>query len=111
MSNDYSKELTEFRREISNIQEHLNSEGLKDMIKIQSDILMMNVLIIKSVINWKISLSKYFEMKKKEEKSLLKVPKSRMASGTEEAACNQPQSLPAMLANAEKTLTEQDIGM
>ena len=118
MTNDYSKECEDFRQEISDIQEHLNAEGLKDMIKIQSDILMMNVLVMKSVNYWKVSLAKYFEIKKKEEKSLLKVPKSRMASGTEDGACNQPrasalnqpQSLPAMLATTEKTLTEQDLG-
>ena len=111
MSNDYSQECDNFRKSICDIREELNQEGLKDMIKIQSDIFVINVTVMKSVSNWKNHLSKFFEIKRKEDKTLLKTPKVRIASGGNllEDACSQPQSLPA-LPTTDKALTEQDLG-
>lgn len=133
MSSDYSQECDSFRQEISAIQEGLNREGVKDMINIQSDILTLNISVMKSVTAWKSHLSKYFDLKKKEDKSLLKAAlpsKSRIASGsttnagtmagvaaaTENEAMmqshqqQQPQSLPILPSTERVALTEQELG-
>ena len=133
MSGDYNQECDAFRQGISAIQESLNRDGLKDMITIQSDILILNISVMKSVTAWKSHLSKYFELKKKEDKSLLKAAlptsKSRMASGStsssnagalsvvppvdvqQEAQQQQPQSLPVLPSGTGGVaLTEQELG-
>ena len=133
MSSDYSQEFDAFRQEISAIQECLNREGVKDMINIQSDILTLNISVMKSVTAWKSHLSKYFDLKKKEDKSMLKAAlpsKSRIASGSttnagtivveneamqsyqqlQQQQQQQPQSLPILPSTERMALTEQELG-
>ncbi len=61
----------------------MNIEASRDLIKAQSDILMLQVAIMKDVTNWRLRISKFFEQKKKEDKLMAKSgPKSRVASGS-----------------------------
>ena len=57
--------------------------SLRDPIQAQSDILMLKISIIKDVTNWRSRLSKFFELKKKEDKVFAKTnSKIRIASGS-----------------------------
>ena len=70
---------------------------------------MFKIAIIKDVANWRTRLTKFFELKKKEDKVLAKTnSKIRIASGNssamqlsmELAGDSQPISLPAIMTNS-----------
>ena len=91
------------KQKIDKINTGLDRQDFKDLIQAQSDILMLKISIIKDVTNWRNRLSKFFELKKKEDKVLAKTAsKMRVASGNNVMQISmefdhQPISLPALL--------------
>ena len=81
MINDQKTDFDANKQKIDKINTGLDKD-FKDLIQAQSDILMLKISIIKDVTNWRNRLSKFFELKKKEDKVLAKnASKMRAASG------------------------------
>ena len=72
------------KQKVDKISTGLDQEpSIRDPIQAQSDILMLKISIIKDVTNWRSRLSKFFELKKKEDKVFAKTnSKIRIASGS-----------------------------
>jgi len=90
-----------YRQKIQKISVELNHENdAKDLIKGQSDMLMLKISIIKDVTSWRIKLSKLADLKKKEDKIFARAnSKSRVASGNSLLSSHEEQqhmSLPVM---------------
>ena len=102
MINDQKTDFDANKQKIDKINTGLDKD-FKDLIQAQSDILMLKISIIKDVTNWRNRLSKFFELKKKEDKVLAKnASKMRAASGNNVMQISmefdhQPISLPALL--------------
>lgn len=105
--------------------EKINQLLQTDLIQAQSDILMLKISIMKDFLCWRGKISKFFELKKKEEKLMSKTNvKSRAASGNNLLSNEEQQhmSLPAMMPTSgassnvtaplaiERKISEQEFG-
>ena len=71
MIHDQKNDFDINKQKIDKISTGLEAQN-KDPIKAQGDILLLKISIIKDVANWRTRLTKFFELKKKEDKVLAK---------------------------------------